>query len=171
MALMDNNSLVTDANAYVPDYGEDAPEGYNPGVEYIKNNPYDPKVTLMIQVKEGFAGLTYGLPGHGLVDANSLEGKKVTEALDKLRSGEIVLPTPEEYEEQKRIAKERREQRLKEKESGNKPNDSNVNNNPNQSPYNNQVPDNDEISMAAMPDNAVVKNGLDYLLDQLNDKK
>lgn len=158
MALLDEKSVISDVNAYVPDYGDDAPEGYDPGVEYIKNNPYDPKVKDMMKIKEGFSKLTFGLPGHGLVDANSEEGKRVTEAMEKLRTGEIVLPTMEEYEAQKKAALERRAKRMAEKN--------------NQEEVINTEDDNiieeKEISMAEMPENAIMTKGVDDLLNEIN---
>lgn len=153
LELVNGDTIVTDANDYVPNYGKDAPEGYNPGVEYISNNPFDPKSESMAKIKEGFAGLTYGLPGHGLVPADSEEGRRVTEALEKLRTGEIVLPTPEEYERQKQEALERRKQR-------NLANQTNKN-------IEQQPIDKDpikEVSMAEMPENAVMRGGVEDLL-------
>ena len=158
IALLDENSIISDVNAYVPDYGEEAPEGYDPGVEYIKNNPYDPKVRDMMKIKEGFSKLTFGLPGHGLVDANSEEGKRVTEALDKLRTGEIVLPTAEEYEAQKKAAAERRAKRMAEQ------------NNQQEEVIdtNYKAIEEKEIEMAEMPENAIMKKGVDDLLNEIN---
>lgn len=153
LELVHGDSIVTDANDYIPNYGKGAPKGYNPGVEYITNNPDDPKTKSMKDIKKGFAGLTYGLPGHGLVPADSEEGRRVTEALEKLRTGEIILPTPEEYERQKQEALERRKQRNLDKQT---------NKNIEQQPI-----DKDpikEVSMAEMPENAVMRGGVEDLL-------
>lgn len=161
MSLLDNNSLISDANNYTPDYGEDAPENYDPGEEYIQNNPYDPKVKAMKDIKEGFADLTFGL--NGLVDKNSDEGKRVAEAMDKLRTGEIVLPTPEEYEQQKQEALERRKKRQAQKEASQ---------NPTKDPVQEADPEkdlNEELKMADMPEHAIIKKGADDLLNKLNE--
>ena len=163
-ALLDNSSIISDVNAYTPDYGEDAPEGYDPGVEYIKNNPYDPKVKQMMDLKEGFSQLTFGLPGHGLVDVDSEEGKRVSEALEKLRTGEVVLPTPEEYEAQKKAALKRRKKRLEEKSNQN----IETNNEQNPNAETESVDINDELSMGEMPENAVMMKGVDDLLNNIN---
>ena len=161
MALLDTDGLISDANEYIPDYGEDAPEGYDPGVQYITENPYDPKTKEIAKIKEGFAELTYGL--HGLVNKNSTEGRKVEEALEKLRSGEIVLPTPEEYEQQKKEAAERKKRRQQNNE-----------NNQNVTPTNISEPvDNtdDEYEMSGVPEDVVInKKGVDDLLNAINNE-
>lgn len=114
MNIIDESvSLISDVNFKENDYGADAPEGYNPGVEYILNNPYEPKVQDMKKIKDGFKTLAFGLPNHGLVEAGSEEAKNVAEALELVRSGKVILPTPEEYEQQK---KELAEKKRKEKE-------------------------------------------------------
>ena len=157
--LIHHNGLIVDANAYVPDYGDNAPENYDPGVEYINNNPYDQKAMDMKKIKQQFASLTYG--PEGLVNVNDPKGKLVTEALEKLRSGEIVLPSPEEYKEQKRIAKEKREK------------NNSVTVKRNQSSNDRPIELNDtkqkeieELVMPSVPENAVMKKGV---LEQLNE--
>lgn len=155
MSLLDSSSLVVDVGEYKPDYGPDAPEGYDPGVQYIRENPFDPKVNDMMKIKEGFAQFDIGL--HGLVDKNSEEAKRVREALNKLRTGEVVLPTPEEYEAQKKAALERREQKQVE-----------IENNP--QPSNQAMEENNEPTMAKMPENAFMKKGVDSLLNEINGK-
>ena len=163
LELIDDNSLIIDANKYEPNYGEDAPEGYNPGEEYIKNNPYEDKTRRMKEIKDGFSNLTYGI--EGLVEKGTREAVMVEEAMEKLRTGEIVLPTPEEYEKQKEEAKRRR----KEKKNP----DTKVK----KEPIKEKEPvitedDSDDIfepRMADVSDNVVIKNDLDNLLSSLED--
>ena len=116
LELVHSDALITDANEYRPNYGENAPEGYDPGVEWMRNNPFDKKTKDMADIKRRFSKLTYGFTG--LVDANSPEARIMAEAMEKVRTGEVVLPTPEEFEQQKREAEERKRQR-RERLSGN----------------------------------------------------
>ena len=152
-ALVNSSTIISDANAYKPDYGPDAPEGYDPGVEYMKNNPYDKKSMEMQKIKKEFAELTYG--PNGLVNANGPEGKLVSEALDKLRTGEIVLPTPEEYKQQKEALKDKqRTVTVSKKEPT-----------PKVEPEIKQE-ETAEPKMPDAPENAIIKKGV---LEQLNE--
>lgn len=161
MQLIKSDGLVTDANQYVADYGEDAPKDYDPGVEYIKQNPYEPKVQKMKEIKEAYSNFTFGLKG--LVDKNSEEGRRVSEALEKLRSGEVVLPTPEEYEQQKKEAEERRKRKQQQNEVT-KP----VEDTPKEKEVIDTTFDDDEPQMAEMPENIIIKKGVDDILNNMN---
>lgn len=165
MNLLNPNGLVTDANQYVPNYGKDAPEGYDPGVQFIEENPYDPKTQKIKEIKEGFSKLTPGLPGHGLVNADSEEGRLVAEAFHKLETGEIVLPTPEEYEKQKEEAKKKRDQERAERQAKAK---AALKAQTARNDINEQQPvERVEPQMAEMPENAVIKKGVDELMSTL----
>jgi hypothetical protein len=156
LALVDSSTLISDANDYVPDYGEEAPEGYNPGEQWITENPYDPKARTLVDIKKGFSELTFGI--NGLVDANSDEGRSVNEAMEKLRSGEIVLPTPEEYEQQKAEAAERRKQRQERLANQNK--EEAEKKKEESKPSNVSIePTIEEPKMAEMPEHAIMKKG------------
>lgn len=168
MNLVDPNSLISDANAYVPEYGEDAPEGYDPGTTWIEENPYDPKTKTLKDIKKGFSTLTYGLKG--LVEESSPEGQMVNEALEKVRTGEVVLPTPEEYEEQKRQAAERKKARRAKLEGKETPESEKKDSEQKESKkteqktltVKNRSPkkeDESELKMAEMPENATIKKG------------
>lgn len=164
--LVESPDLISDVNDYKPDYGEDAPKDYDPGVQYINENPYEKKALDMIKIKNGFASLTYGT--HGLVNADSEEGKLVEEALAKLRSGEVVLPTPEEYEQQKKEAAQRRKERS-DKIKGKATNSASNPEVPKNEPVQTVTPrktkkmdkssDDTEIQMAEMPENYIMKKG------------
>ena len=163
MELVTSPDLIS-ANEYIPDYGEDAPDNYDPGVQYINENPYDTNTKKLKDIKKNYSEFTFGV--EGLVDANSEEGRLVNEALEKLRTGEVILPTPEEYEEQKKAAEERKRQR-RERLSG-KVQDQTTNNSQNQ-PTQSQVidtkptipkkDDGSELEMAEMPENAIIRKG------------
>lgn len=167
IALVESPDLISDVNDNKPNYGEDAPEGYDPGVQYINENPYEKKALEMIKIKNGFSQLTYGT--HGLVSAGSEEGKKVEEALAKLRSGEVILPTPEEYEEQKREAAQKRKERSdKLKGKSTKPTETKEHDAkkdttrtviPRKVQPRSKTPDESEIQMAEMPENYIMKKG------------
>ena len=162
LALLDESSLIVDANKYEPDYGDDAPDNYDPGEEYIKNNPYERKTKQMKDIKKDFSSLTYGI--NGLVEKGTQEALMVEEAMEKLRTGEIILPTPEEYEQQKKEAELRRKQRFN---SSNKPNSSS-----NEGKIQKELPVDDDVfepRMADVSDDVVVKNNLDDLLSSLDD--
>lgn len=161
MSLLDSNSLVIDVGSYTPDYGEDAPEGYDPGVQYIKDNPYDKKSQDMIKLKEEFAKYEIGLPGHGLVPKGSDEAKKVAAALEKLRTGEVVLPTPEEYEAQKKAAMERKARKQAQAQAEQQTV-------PTEQSNNESIPAIEEPTMGIMPENAVMKKGVEDLLNEIN---
>lgn len=120
--LIDPNNPNTLELNYEPiDYGKDVPEGYDPGVEYINNNPYDNQAIRMKEVKDAFANYTYGLDG--LVPIGSDEARIVQQAFEDLRTGKVVLPTPEEYEQQKKQLqqKKRNKQTVTNKEKQEKP--------------------------------------------------
>ena len=174
MALINSPDLISDINGYNPDYGEDAPEGYDPGVQFITENPYDPKTKEIKKIKEGFSGLTFGI--NGLVDANSEEGRLVAEALEKVRSGEVVLPTPEEYEEQKRQREERKRQRREQlsgkSEPENKPNQKNQNTVETVSRRRDiRNPERSDLHMAEMPENVIVKKGaVEQMAENMNEQ-
>lgn len=177
IALVESPDLISDVNDYKPDYGEDAPEGYDPGVQYIKENPYEKKALDMIKIKDGFSKLTYGT--HGLVNADSEEGKLVEEALENLRSGKVVLPTPEEYEEQKREAALKRKQRS-EKLKGTpvehkEPETPTTSKNTTQAvtprrPKPQSIQSEPDIQMADMPENYVMKKGAVEQMSEINEK-
>jgi len=168
-------ALITDANEYKPNYGEDAPEGYDPGVEWIKNNPYDKKSLDMVEIKKNFSKLTYGF--NGLVDINSPEAKVMAEAMEKIRTGEVILPTPEEFEQQRREAEERKRQR-RERLSGKKqqpvknrpakPKTEKVSRKPDPKPV--EIPKKEEEpagpQMAEMPENTIIRKGV---LEQMSE--
>lgn len=103
-----DSSLITDENQeYVVDeFGNHT----DPGTEWLKRNPYSTKANTMRKIKAGFSQLTYGFKG--LVPINSEEGRIVAEALDKVRTGEVILPTPEEYEAQRLAAEHRKRERM-----------------------------------------------------------
>mgnify|MGYP003571241807 CR=1 FL=1 len=168
MQLVKYDGLISEANAYRPEYGENAPEGYDPGVEWIKQNPWDPKTKELKKIKEGFAGLSYGI--EGLVPIDSEEAHRVAEAMEKVRTGEIVLPTPEEYEMQRQAAKERKRQR-REKYSHNNnksPKKQETVVNPKER---NSIPieeENPEPQMAEMPENAYITKGVMEQMDEMN---
>lgn len=178
IALVESPDLISDVNDYKPDYGDDAPENYDPGVQYINENPYEKKALEMIKIKNGFSQLTYGT--HGLVNAGSEEGKKVEEALAKLRSGEVVLPTPEEYEEQKREAARKRKERsdkLKGKTTEpTEPKEDNTKDNttrtvaPRRNQNQGKTPDESDIQMAEMPENYIMKKGAVEQMSETNGK-
>lgn len=168
--LLNPNGLITDANQYIPDYGKDAPEGYDPGVQFINENPYDPKTKKLKDIKAGFSKLVPGLPGHGLVDADSDEGRMVAEAFRKLETGEVVLPTPEEYEQQKKEAKEKREREREERRNKAKEALKSKNSQPDQSIKQSSTPVEDAVDepqMGVMPENAIIRKGVDDLLNAL----
>lgn len=163
--LLNPVGLISDANQYIPNYGEDAPEGYDPGVQFINENPYHPQAKRLKEIKSGFSNLVLGLPGHGLVSADSDEGKMVTEAFHKLETGEIVLPTPEEYEKQKEEAKKKREQERLERQAKAKEALKLQTNQNNTETH--QIEDNIEPQMAEMPEKVVIKKGVDELMNVL----
>lgn len=163
MNLLRPDGLISNANEYVPNYGKDAPEGYNPGVQFINENPYDPNTKKIVEIKNGFSKLVPGLPGHGLVDANSEEGRMVAEAFHKLETGEIVLPTPEEYEQQKEEIKRKREE-------ANAKRQAEAQDALNQKIHKDVPVKNiplDEPQMAEMPEDAIMTSGTDDLLKSL----
>lgn len=172
--LVESPDLISDVNDYKPDYGDNAPENYDPGVQYINENPYEKKALDMIKIKNGFAELTYGT--HGLVRADSEEGKLVEEALAKLRSGEVVLPTPEEYEQQKQEAARKRKERS-DKLKGKKT-ESPKKEEPKHDTIQPVVPrkernsgksiDDNEIQMAEMPENYIMKKGAVEQMSEIN---
>ncbi|MCM1218508.1 MAG: hypothetical protein NC548_28810 [Lachnospiraceae bacterium] len=176
IALVESPDLISDVNGYTPDYGEEAPENYDPGVQYINENPYEKKAMEMVKIKKGFAKLTYGT--HGLVNADSEEGKKVEEALAKLRSGEVILPTPEEYEEQKREAARKRKERSdklkgKKSEPEEKKEEPKQNTTRTVAPRKKQTqskPVEEEIQMAEMPENYIMKKGAVEQMSEMNEK-
>ena len=175
LELVHSDALITDANEYRPNYGENAPEGYDPGVEWMKNNPFDKKTKDMADIKRRFSKLTYGFTG--LVDANSPEARIMAEAMEKVRTGEVVLPTPEEFEQQKREAEERKRQR-RERLSGKKqqpvanrsakPKTENVSTKK-RTPEPAKLPDKEgsaEPQMADMPENVIIRKGV---LEQMSE--
>lgn len=178
IALVESPDLISDVNDYKPNYGEDAPENYDPGVQYINENPYEKKALEMIKIKNGFSQLTYGT--HGLVNAGSEEGKLVEEALEKLRSGEVILPTPEEYEEQKKeAARKRKERSDKLKGKTTEPtepvkHDAKENTTrtvtPRKTQSRNTIPDKSEIQMAEMPENYIMKKGAVEQMSETTEK-
>ena len=119
----------------------------------------------MLFRSEGFSKLTPGLPGHGLVSADSEEGRLVAEAFHKLETGEIVLPTPEEYEKQKEEAKKKRDQERAERQAKAKEalKAQTARNDTKEQP----VVEREEPQMAEMPENAVIKKGVDELMSAL----
>ena len=157
--LLNPNGLIIDANQYVPDYGKDAPEGYDPGVQFITENPYDPKTKKIKEIKDGFSKLSLGLPGQGLVNSESDEAKIVAEALHKLETGEIVLPTPEEYEKQKEEARKNRDHKRAERQA--KAKEALRQQNARNDIKEEQIVEMEEPQMAEMPENAVIKKGVD----------
>lgn len=173
--LVESPDLISDVNEYKPDYGEDAPENYDPGVQYINENPYEKKALDMIKIKNGFAQLTYGT--HGLVRADSEEGKLVEEALAKLRSGEVVLPTPEEYEQQKKEAAQRRKERsdkLKGKTTSPTKEDEPKHETvqpvaPRRQQISDKSTDESELQMAEMPENYIMKKGAVEQMSEINE--
>lgn len=164
--LLNPNGLIIDANQYVPDYGKDAPEGYDPGVQFITENPYDPKTKKIKEIKDGFSKLSLGLPGQGLVNSESDEAKIVAEALHKLETGEIVLPTPEEYEKQKEEARKNRDHKRAERQA--KAKEALRQQNARNDIKEEQIVEMEEPQMAEMPENAVIKKGVDELMSTLD---
>lgn len=171
-----DRELISDLNWSDNDYGEDAPEGYDPGSIYIKKNHHDPKVQSMIEIKEGFSKLSLGLPNHGLVPADSDEARLVQEALDKVRSGEIILPTPEEYEEQKAEAERKRKERQERLlNGGKKPSKKKPSKEKEENPAPVEEPifqdtleqSSDIPEMGDLPENMIIKRGVDEQLAKL----
>lgn len=160
--LLSSNSLITDANEYVPDYGENAPDGYDPGVQFIEENPYDTKAMQLREIKSNFANLVPGI--NGLVPADSDEGKIYAEAMHKLESGEIILPTPEEYEQQKREAEMKRAEARKNRRD--KAKESLSTNTVEPTLEHNEL--DEEPQMGEMPENAIIKKGVDKLVNALD---
>lgn len=162
--LLNSDGLIHNANSYNPNYGSDVPDGYDPGVEFIKENPYDPKTKQLKDIKAGFATLVPGLPGHGLVEADSEEGRLVAEALHKLETGEIVLPTPEEYEQQKKEAMERKnKERIDRRQKAQEALKNNI--------EEETVEDDNEPHMAEVPDDVVVTKGVEELMNMLDNQQ
>lgn len=164
--LLDPNSLVTNANQYIPDYGKNVPKDYDPGVQFIKENPYDPKTKQLKEIKADFAKLVPGM--NGLVSADSEEGRLYAEAIHKLETGEIVLPTPEEYEQQKKEAEEKRERERQKRREEAKQGLKSDNNPPKE--INKEANSSDEPTMGDMPENAIMKKGVDDLMNALENQ-
>lgn len=168
MKLGDSSMLVIDANQYDPKE-DGVPDGVDPGVIWLEENPDHPDARKVREIKKGFSNFTYGL--NGLVDKNSEEARVVAEALEKLRTGEVVLPTPEEYEMQKQAAEERRKAKLRQiaiskaqqRQSGGQSRQQQTvtRQGQQQTPVRKQVSPkiNDEPKMAGLPSNAVIKKG------------
>ena len=81
---------------YVPNYGEDAPEGYDPGDVYAAElEEKDPLKAEEFRKLRGFFS-EFALGPNGLTD-DPVVAEAIDTAMEKLYTGEVVLPTPEEY--------------------------------------------------------------------------
>ena len=160
--LVNSTGLISDANAYVPDYGENAPEDYDPGLEWAGDNEHDPKAKKLNELKNYFSEFAVGI--NGLTD-DPLEAMAVQEAMEKIYGGEVVLPTPEEYKKQKEeLAKKKaeRKERLKNKSKQNQQNNQKpARSNPEPIRNNQQQKEEpeSELQMAEMPENAIIRKG------------
>ena len=159
--LLDESKLVIDANEYNPQYRN----GFNPRDEWLRQHPADSQTKNVIGMMEGFGQLTYGL--NGLVRVGTPEAIAVAEALENLRTGKVILPTPEEYEAQKKAAEERKRIR-RAKLSGQPQPKQQSQQQPQQkkepvSPVRrvpNRSPQPEERKMAKMPEHIVIQEGV-----------
>lgn len=108
MGLATGTTLVSDENQEI--VIDENGNHVDPGEEWLRKNPFDVRAGTVRTLKEEFSKLTYGFKG--LVPVGSEEGRIVEEAFGKVRSGEIILPSPEEYMMQKRAAEQRKKDRM-----------------------------------------------------------
>lgn len=83
------------------------------GAMMISKNPQSEYAKSILEVKEAFAGFSPSI--NGLSPSNSEQAKHYDAALNALRSGEYVLPTVEQYEQQKKEIQRRKEQEAQRK--------------------------------------------------------
>ena len=83
----------------------------DPALEFIKNNPDSEAALKLLDVKREFAG--YGMTEDGLAPKDDPRTKLYEEALAKVRSGEVVLPTVAEYDRQLKEREKRRNMETK----------------------------------------------------------
>lgn len=163
--LIHSPGLISDANEYIPNYGEDAPENFDPAEAWSNDHgTEDPlKAAKLKDLKQFFSEFAAG--PNGLTD-DPVEAEAVATAMEKLYTGEVILPTPEEYRQQKEeLAKKKKERKERLKNRAAKPNQ------PNQRPVQ-QRPDKhiqnpppepepgSELKMADMPEHVIVKKGV-----------
>lgn len=79
---------------------------HDPALEFIKSNPDSEAALKLIDVKKEFAD--YGMTMDGLAPKDDPRTKLYEEALAKVRSGEVVLPTVAEYDMQLKEREKRR---------------------------------------------------------------
>lgn len=86
------------------------PGDESPADKYIRENPTDEKALKLKEVRDAFRG--FSMTDTGLSTHDDPRAKRYEEAMRKLRTGEVVLPTVTEYDQQLKEAKERREKGL-----------------------------------------------------------
>ena len=79
----------------------------SPADKYIRENPTNEQALKLKEVRDAFRG--YSMTDEGLSTNDDPRAKLYEEAMEKLRTGEVVLPTVSEYEQQLKEAKERQE--------------------------------------------------------------
>lgn len=162
--LIHSPGLISEANEYVPNYGEDAPEGYDPGDVYAAElEEKDPLKAEEFRKLRGFFS-EFALGPNGLTD-DPVVAEAIDTAMEKLYTGEVVLPTPEEYRAQKaelEKKKKERKERLKNKatnsqQSNQKPEQQRPDNHIQKTPV---VESDSELKMAEMPENVTIRKGV-----------
>ena len=78
----------------------------HPADKFIRDNPDSEAAMKLMEVRKAFSG--FGMTAMGVSDKRSPEAKMFEEAMQKLETGEIVLPTISEYEQQLKDREERR---------------------------------------------------------------
>lgn len=92
--------------------GEVAPGTVSYGDTIIERNPNSEYAKSLLEVKRAFAGFEPSMTG--VSPKGSKEAKKYKEALNALRSKEYRLPTVQEYEQQQKELKERKDKDMEE---------------------------------------------------------
>ena len=70
----------------------------SPADKFIRENPDSEAAMKLMEVRKAFSG--FGMTAMGVSDKRSPEAKLYEEAMKKLESGEVVLPTISQYEQQ-----------------------------------------------------------------------
>lgn len=91
-----------DGDCHMSDLSKD------PALEFIKQNPDSEAALKLIETKKAFQD--FGLTADGVAHKDDPRTKLYEEALEKVRKGEVVLPTVSEYEQQLKEREQRQRQ-------------------------------------------------------------